>query len=91
MSDQWKFSKPELNPAGFRELRRSPQAQAWVSRVGEAMAAAASRMSGERYDFRLAPGRNRARGVVAPGTLAAMRDSRTNLTLLKVLDAGRRA
>lgn len=87
----WSFSPVKLNYPAFRELRRSEEARAWVSRVGEAMAAAASARSGQQYDFRLSAGRSRARGVVAPTTPEAARDSQENLTLLKVLTAGRRA
>ena len=91
MSEQWSFSETKLNIPGFRELRKSPGAQAWVGRVGAAMAAAASARSGEAYDFQLSASKRRARGVVAPSTTDAARDSLKNLTLLKVFDAGRSA
>ena len=92
MSDGlWTLSDTKLNIGGFRALRKSPGAQAWVTRVGEAIAREASAMSGLPYDFRLGPGRSRARGVVAPASGDAARDSLKNLTLLRAMGVGRRA
>lgn len=91
MNNNWSFSDTKINTAAFRALRKSPEAQAWVARTGRAIAAAASSRSGQSYDFQMSKGRSRARGVVAPASPMAARDSLRNLTLLKVLDAGRNA
>jgi len=89
MSVTWRFEGIRLNNAGFVALRRSAEAQAAVARIGEAIAAAASAQSGEEYDYKPSPSRRRARGVVAPSSVAAALDSQTNLTLLRAMDAGR--
>ena len=92
MSDgSWALSDTKLNIEGIRAVRKSPGAQAWVSRVGEAIAREASAMSGLPYDFQLSPGRTRARGVVSPASGDAARDSLKNLTLLRAMGVGRRA
>ena len=90
MSPSWSFSKTRLNIAGFRTLRKSAEAEALVMGAAEAIAAEASRQSGEQYDAKESPGRNRARAVVAPDTYAAAVDSAKNLTLLRSMNAGRR-
>lgn len=79
----------KLNIAGFRALRKSPAAQALVMDAAQRIAEEASRISGEAYDARPSPGRNRARAVVAPSTLEAAVDSAENLTLLRSLNAAR--
>ena len=85
MSENWTFSAIKLNRKGFAAFRKSPGARAWVTQVGEHIARTASAISGESYGFKMSPSRNRARGVVAPETLAAKLDSATNLTLLRAL------
>lgn len=89
MSKAWKFESIRLNHAGFAALRKSPEAQAAVAQMGEAIAASASAQSGEEYDYKPSPSKRRARGVVAPESAAAALDSQTNLTLLRSMDAGR--
>ena len=85
----WKLGPVKLNYRGFHQLRTSHAAWAWVDRVGEAIAARASALSGEKYGYRRSPGRTRARGVVKAATTEAARDSAANLTLLRAMGAGR--
>lgn len=87
--DNWQLTNYRLNIAGFRALRTCPAAKEWASGVARKIAAAASAASGEAYDARESPGRNRARAVVSPATPAAARDSLQNLTLLRSMGAGR--
>lgn len=89
MSTDWSFGKVTLNLKGFRQLRTSPQAQAWVDRAGEAIAARATSLSGLPYRYDPGPGRNRARGIVTPDSTEAAIDSLRDLTLLRSMDAGR--
>lgn len=88
-SGSWSFSSTRLNLAGFKELRKSPAAEAMVMDAAEKIARAASATSGEEYEAKQSPGRNRARAVVAPATPEAAVDSATNFTLLKSMNAGR--
>jgi len=75
----------KLNYKGFRELRRSPAVKADLLRRGQRIAEAA----GPGYIAQESPGRNRARVVIIPDTYEAAVDSLQNLTLIRVMDAGR--
>ena len=79
-----KIESIKLNFKGFRALRRSPQARAWVNATAKRIADAC----GEGYEAEEAPGRNRARAIVHPTTTEARIDSLKNLTMLRNMRAG---
>lgn len=78
--------KVELNLAGFRALRTSPEVLADLEARGRKIAEAA----GEGYEMvNDIPGKNRGRVTVMPVTLEAVRAEATDHNLLGAVDAGR--
>jgi hypothetical protein len=77
--------KIELNPAGVRELLRSPEVLADLSARAHRIANAAG--DGMEVDAEL--GRVRARATVFTATFEAMRAEATTRALTRAVDAGR--
>ena len=71
--------------AGFREVRRSPEALAAVRRRAQRIADA----SGEGYVAEAAVGANRVRAAVITGDFAAILDNARYNTLVRNFDRGR--
>lgn len=74
-----------LNRRGVKELLRSPEVLADLTRRADAVASAAG--PGHVVDAEVSP--NRARAAVITGDLDAMRAEATNRTLTRAIDAGR--
>lgn len=73
----------ELNPAGVAELFRSAEVQEFLQEAGDAVAARASSMSGERYAARVHNAGFTAICNVYPDSREAAADNSSNNTLLK--------
>lgn len=73
----------EINPQGVAELFKSAEVQSFLQEAGEAVAARAGSMSGERYAASVHNAGFTAICNVYPDSEGAARDNSTNNTLLK--------
>lgn len=77
----------EMNPAGIRELLKSPEVQNDLGSRADRIGAAAG---GEPdYEVEVIVGATRARASIRTASFEAMRAEANDRTLLSALDAGR--